>query len=377
MFPEGPPQWPPTDAEIREALESAWLDGSWGAYHGTHVERLEEELASLHAVKHAYCCSSGTLAVELALRGLRVGAGDEVLLSAYDFPGNFRAIEAIGAVPVLVDVAPGTWQLDLNRLSELKGTSAKAIVVSHLHGCLAPLPEICEWAGEGGIPVVEDACQAHGATLRGRMAGAWGDVGVLSFGGSKLMTAGRGGALLTNDPTVHQRVKIHCEQGNHAYPLSQLQAAVLLPQLQALPERNQQRARAVTRLRRAVNEVAFLQSVETEGQFLSPSYYKIGWWYRPQAQASFDTDAFIAAAQAEGIAIGRGFMSFAQRSAKRCRKAGNMENARQAGEKAVLLHHPVLLSDDVMLDNLGKAVERIAHYLQQIYPEENAVCRLD
>src|SRR4051812_35317257 len=102
-----PPSWPPTDPEILAALRAAFADGSWGRYHGGHVERLEARLAEYHAVPHALTCASGTLAVEAALRAVGVGPGDEVILGAYDYESNFLSGHAIGAVPVLVDVLPG------------------------------------------------------------------------------------------------------------------------------------------------------------------------------------------------------------------------------------------------------------------------------
>src|SRR5581483_10826587 len=96
--PAGPPDWPfPNDDDIRRALAAAYRDGSWGRYHGPHVERLEARLAESHQVDHALSCASGTSAVELALRALQVGAGDDVLLAAYDYGGNFLAVHALGA----------------------------------------------------------------------------------------------------------------------------------------------------------------------------------------------------------------------------------------------------------------------------------------
>ena len=180
--------------------------------------------------------------------GLRVSDGDEVILAGYDFPGNFRAVEAVGAVPVLVDIQRRTWCLDAAQLELAWSPRVRAILVSHLHGGLAAMPEIRAWADLRAVAVVEDACQVPGARIDGRLAGTWGDVGVLSFGGSKLLSAGRGGALLTDRSDVVQRIKIYSERGNQAYPLSELQAAVLLPQLESLAERNQQRLENAMRL---------------------------------------------------------------------------------------------------------------------------------
>src|SRR5262249_33508236 len=139
VLPEGPPTWPRPDESVRAALEAAYQDGSWGRYHGPHCERLQELLAEMHQVRNARLCSSGTIAVELALRGLKVGPGDEVILAAYDFPGNFRAIEAVGARPVLVDLAPDMWTLDLAQVAAAVSPQTKAILASHLHGSLADM----------------------------------------------------------------------------------------------------------------------------------------------------------------------------------------------------------------------------------------------
>src|SRR5438874_9151340 len=137
VMPEGPPSWPPPNEAVQAALEAAYADGSWGRYHGPHHLQLRELLAELCDSQHVWLCSSGTIAVELALRGLKVGQDDEVILAGYDFPGNFRAIEAIGARPVLVDLAERTWTIDVNQIDEAISPQTKAVIVSHLHGSLA------------------------------------------------------------------------------------------------------------------------------------------------------------------------------------------------------------------------------------------------
>ena len=208
--PEGPPGWPLPDAQIRDIVLAALEDGSWGQYHADFSTRLVDKLCAMHGVHHALTCCSGTFAVELALRGLRVRAGEEVILAGYDFPGNFRAVEAVGAFPVLVDIDPQTWCLDPARLAQAMSSKTRAIIVSHLHGGLADMKQITDIAHGHRLSVVEDACQAQGAQVQGRPAGAWGDVGVLSFGGSKLLTAGRGGAILTGDAAVYQLRKGFC-----------------------------------------------------------------------------------------------------------------------------------------------------------------------
>ena len=109
IFPDGPPTWPIADDDILFNLQSALADGSWGKYDDKWTESLVHSLSNLSGTEHVMLCSSGTIAVEVALRAVDVKAGDEVILAAYDFPGNFRAIEAIGARPVIVDVVAGGW----------------------------------------------------------------------------------------------------------------------------------------------------------------------------------------------------------------------------------------------------------------------------
>src|SRR5262245_15515526 len=243
--PGGPPDWPQPDDQVRRALAAAYADGSWGKYRGEHVERLEQELARYHGVPYARTCCSGTFAVELALRSLKVGSGDEVVLAAYDYGGNFRSVLAVGAHPVLVDVNRDNWNMAAELVAEAIGSQTRAVIVSHLHGGVSPIGEIVDKAHRHGVAVVEDAAQATGALIQGRRAGTWGDVATLSFRGSKLLTAGRGGCLLTASPEIDQRARVYCERGNNVFPLSELQGAVLLPQLAKLDERNSLRTERV------------------------------------------------------------------------------------------------------------------------------------
>src|SRR5581483_5346274 len=239
--PQGPPDWPGHDPDVLEILQQACRDGSWGKYHAGHTEALAECLRAYHGSAHVLLCGSGTFAVELGLRALRVGPGDEVILAAYDYPGNFLTIHALGAHPVLVDLDPGNWNLSADRLAGAFTSRTRALLVSHLHGGLVEMAAVTALARARGVPVLEDAAQAPGAVVQGRPAGTWGDIGTLSFGGSKLLTAGRGGALLTPHPEVAQRARTHLLRGNLTCPLSELQAAVLLPQMRRLDERNRQR----------------------------------------------------------------------------------------------------------------------------------------
>ena len=354
VFPKGPPAWPRADENVREALLRLYDSGAWGKYHGRSCPQLAARLAQMHEGAHVHLCSSGTVAVELALRALPVSAGDEVILAGYDFAGNFRGIEAVGATPVLVDIDPHTWCLDASQLEAARSAKTRAVLVSHLHGGLADMQQIRAWADEQQIGIVEDACQSPGAFVQKRIAGTWGDVGVLSFGGSKLLTAGRGGALLTRDEPISQRIKIQAERGNDAYPLSELQAAVLLPQLDEFDARTARQRENVARLLGLLAESSALRPLINSRPDDRPVYYKAAWPYEGPAR-----ETVLAAVQAGGAAREAGFRGFFKRSSRRCRKAGDLRHAADACERTVVLHHPILLESPETISRIATALTKV------------------
>lgn len=353
---EGPFEWPLPDDEVQAALEAAFRDGSWGKYRGPNCEKLVGDLQAKFASEYALPCSSGTIGVELALRGCGVEAGDEVVLAGYDFAGNFRAIEAIGARPVLVDVGLQSWSLDAGALADVQRDKVKAVVVSHLHGGLADMRAIGAIAQERGWMVVEDACQQPGARLAGKPVGSWGDVGVLSFGGSKLLTSGRGGAVLTSNAQIQQRMKVYAERGNLAFPLSELQAAVLLPQLEKLEGRNRRRAENVEVVLQATGDLeGRLRSLrQTEGA--EPAYYKLPWSVVGAESDSQVRDRLLAKLQTAGVPVDFGFRGFTLRSERRCEKVGSLENSSRLSQSTILLHHPVLLKEKNTAQQVGQVL---------------------
>jgi dTDP-4-amino-4,6-dideoxygalactose transaminase len=358
IFSDGPPNWPPFDEDVRAAVEAALADGTWGRYEGGNVARLSSALAEMHGVEFSIPCCSGTFAVDLALRALKVGTGDEVVLAGYDFSGNFRAVEAVGARPVLVDIEPATWCLDAESLEGAISGSVRAVIVSHLHGGLADMQAITEICRRQSICVVEDACQSPGAMVQGRIAGTWGDVGVLSFGGSKLLTAGRGGAILTAQAEIAQRAKVFCNRGNHAYPLSELQAAVLLPQLAKLSERNAVRYQMAERLRTVTRELAAVTPVQFDARGRA-SFYKFGWLYHAEKNGNRARAEIISALQAEGVAIDAGFRGFTLRSSARCRQPVPLPHSTAAAAQTLVLHHPILLEPVAELEKLATAMKKV------------------
>jgi dTDP-4-amino-4,6-dideoxygalactose transaminase len=364
--PAGPPDWPPPDDQVLAALQAAYRDGSWGKYHGVYVRRLERALASYHQVDFALTCGSGTFAVELALRALKVGLGDEVILAGYDYGGNFLSVHTVGALPVLVDLDPANWNLDPARLAVAVRPATRAIVVSHLHGGVVPMRAVMEVAAAHGLRVVEDAAQAPGAVVQGQKAGTWGDVGVLSFGGSKLLTAGRGGAILTRHADVEQRARLVLHRGNTICPLSELQAAVLLPQLEQLDGRNARRAANVRILTERFREYPGVRLFSNRIADDQPGYYKLGLQF-DEAEFGLARERFLAAVRAEGVAVDAGFRALhVGRSPQRFRGAGPLTEAERADRGAVVLHHPILLGTAADVADVAEAVMKVRAHAEQL-----------
>jgi len=364
---DGPPGWPPDDPAVKEALRKAVSDGSWGAYHGPHCAALIEQMRSDLGCENVVLCASGTVAVELALRGLKIGDGDEVILAAYEFKGNFQNVLCLGARPVLIDIDPHSWNLNPSQIEAAIGPRTRAIIATHLHGGVVPMPAVMEIAAAAGLAVIEDACQMPGAVIAGRPAGLWGDVGVQSFGGSKLLCAGRGGALFTNRAEIVQRARLYSHRGNEAYPLSELQAAVLVPQWNQLGERNRKRTENVHRLCKMLADLPGLVPLSSSIPQTTPGYYKLGFQYDPQAFDGLSRDQFAEAMRAEGIAVDPGFRSLHTiHSQRRFRQVGDLSVATRADERVLTLHHPVLLGEPDQIEQIVTAIEKVRRHASQI-----------
>ncbi len=373
-FPEGPPGWPFQDDNIQKWLNKAYYDRSWGKYHGKYCNELINLISEYQESKHVMLCSSGTAAVELALRGLKVGKEDEVIIAAYDFDGNYRNIKHLEATTVLVDVSPNNWNMDLDPLNEVICSRTKAILVSHLHGGFVPMKVLMKIAQEKGIPVIEDACQMPGAQIQGKKAGSWGDIGVISFGGSKTLTAGRGGALFTNNEEITQRTRLTQNRGNEAYPLSELQAAVVIPQLENLDKNHSRRAKNVQFIKKELETFSGLipfkngDNNSNHEKHSQPGYYKLGFQYNPSQFSGIERSVFCQAMQSEGIAMHEGFRSFhCIHSSRRFKKHGELTQATLADQNCIILHHPILLKSETEIRKIVQAVSKIQQHSKQIY----------
>ena len=239
--------------ELREVFDRV-LDNSTFVL-GPEVQRFEQEFAAYVGTAHCVALNTGTAAIHLALAALNVGLGDEVITVPHTFIATAEAITAVGARPVFVDIDPVSFTMDPALLEAAISNKTRAIIPVDLYGQVADMDPILEIANHHGIPVIEDACQAHGAEYRGRKAGAFGIAGCFSFyPGKNLGACGEGGAVTTNDADLAQRIRLWRDHGSskryeHIFPglnmrMEGLQGGVLSVKLRYLDSWNEQRRQA-------------------------------------------------------------------------------------------------------------------------------------
>lgn len=176
-------------------------------YTGTYNKEFESMLASMYNVNYAIGVNSGTSALLVALAGIGIGAGDEVIVPALTFAAPAFAVEQIGAKPVFADCDPHTWNISTQTIEKLITRKTKAIIVVHLYGLPANMPEIMDLAHAYGLKVIEDCAEAFLAGIRRDLVGTFGDMGVFSFQKNKHLTAGSGGAVVTNNEEHARRAR--------------------------------------------------------------------------------------------------------------------------------------------------------------------------
>ncbi len=215
----------PPDMSDREraALISAF-DSNWIAPLGPEVDAFERELALRVGLRDAAALSSGTAALHLALVLLEVGAGDEVWTATLTFASTANAIRYVGATPVFIDSERESWNLNPELLEEAlrdaasKGALPKALIVVDLYGQCANYDAILDLCRQYGVPIIEDAAEALGATYRDEPAGSFGAIGVLSFNGNKIITTSGGGALVSDNGALVERARHLASQARQPVP---------------------------------------------------------------------------------------------------------------------------------------------------------------
>ena len=255
-------------ALLKEAIASGHLTST----RGTMVPRLEEEFAKVFGVDRAIALASGSAAVHTAVAAVDPEPGDEVITTPITDMGAITAILLQGAIPIFADVDPVSLNVTAETIRPRITKNTKAIIVTHLFGNPCDMDPILALAKEHGIPVIEDAAQAFMATYKGKLCGTIGDIGCFSFQQSKHMTSGEGGIVVSNNPDYARRMFLFVNKAwgygdsnpDHYflapnYRMTELQGAVLVPQLAKLPGVVERRNRTATRLS---NAIASLSQIE-------------------------------------------------------------------------------------------------------------------
>ena len=187
---------------VTDAVRSGWVSS-----RGKYIDRFEESFAAYCGTQYALTTSSGTTALHLALLGYDIGPGDEVIIPDISFISTANAVTYTGATPVFVDIDADTLCIDIEAVRTAITSNTKAIIAVHLYGHPANMPALKAIADTRKIPIIEDAAEAHGASIHGKRTGALGNSAIFSFYGNKIVTCGEGGMVTTNNTELYNRIK--------------------------------------------------------------------------------------------------------------------------------------------------------------------------
>jgi perosamine synthetase len=229
---------------VTDAVTNAWY-GNANMYHA----RFEDAFRAYVDRKHAMALPSCTAAIHLALLALGVGEGDEVIIPDCTWIASAAPITYVGATPVFVDIDPATWCIRSDALAAAIGPRTKAVILVDLYGSMPDMTSVLAVAREHGLAVIEDSAEAIGSEYGGRRAGGFGDISVFSFHGSKTLTTGEGGMLVTDRSDLFERIQFLRDHGRQSgdvqffntevaykYKMSSMQAALGLAQLERMGE---------------------------------------------------------------------------------------------------------------------------------------------
>lgn len=314
------PSWPPTDDALVDAVADVVRSGVWGDVGGAQKLAFERRFAEHQQARHATGVCNGTIALQLALAALGVRRGDEVIVPAYTFLATATAVLTVNALPVFVDIDPETTNIDPAVVEAAITPRTRAIIPVHFGGQPADLDRLTEIARRHDVALVEDCAHAHGAIWKGRPVGAIGDVGCWSFQQSKNLTSGEGGAVTTNSAELAELLWSlhHCGRtrggvwydhttlgGN--YRITDLQAALLLGQLDRLNEQLDRRERSAAILDRGLAAIPGVRPLIRDPRCTRHAYHIHQFRYDEAEMGGLPRDRFIAAMAAEGIPLSGGY----------------------------------------------------------------------
>lgn len=388
------PKWPLLRDNQLEALNSAWESQIWGI-RSPHIAEFERRFAEFQQAAHSLAVCNGTTALWIALKACGVRAGDEVIVPAYTFIATAVAVMMANAVPVFVDILPDTYNLDPAACEAAITPRTKAIIPVHIAGQSADLESVMALAGRHHLAVIEDAAQAHGAEWEGRRVGAIGNIGTFSFQSSKNMSAGEGGALLTDDKDLWNRCFSYHNCGRvpdgawyeHRVLGANLRmtawsAAILTAQLATLEQDMQHRDRNSAYLDQRLLEIPGIRPLIVHPKVTRHAHHLYIFRYDGEEFNGLPREKFLEALQAEGIPAYKGYsplyreqlfvvdpreypwlegIDYQSLSLPVCEKACN--------EEAVWLAQSVLMGTESDMEDVVHAIAKIRQNLDELIGE--------
>jgi dTDP-4-amino-4,6-dideoxygalactose transaminase len=308
------PVWPHYDNNEQLVLHEVLQGRVWWRTPGTKTLAFERDFAKFHGARHGIAVTNGTAALEVAMAGLGINAGDEVIVPDFTFVATASAVLFANALPVLVDVDPETYCIDPDLVEAAITPRTKAIIAVHMGGHPADLDRLSKIAKRHRLALVEDSAHAHATEWRGQRVGTFGVAGTFSFQASKLMTAGEGGMIISNNDkfevqarSVHDCGRMpgkwfysHYIYGSN-YRLSEWQGAILQVQLSRLDEQTKRRHRNARVLDRLLRDIPGITPQKLDERCTRNGQYAYIFHVNKKDFAGLSTARFIEAMNAEGI----------------------------------------------------------------------------
>jgi L-glutamine:2-deoxy-scyllo-inosose/3-amino-2,3-dideoxy-scyllo-inosose aminotransferase len=389
------PAWPPVTERAVELVTDVVRSGQW-SFDGPREWQFAQAYAAWSGARYCLPVANGTVALQLALESLGIGAYDEVLVPGLTWQATAAACIDVNAVPVLVDVDPETWCLDAARAEAAITPRTRAIMLVHLYGSMADVDAILDLAERKGLRVVEDCAHQHGSRWDGRSVGTLGSVGAFSLQQSKVLTSGEGGMVLTDDWTLCQLLYSlrNCgrpfgpgaptlQSGN--YRMTELQAALLLAQMETLPSQVELRDRNGRRVDGLLAGIPGVHPMKRHPKVTTQSCYCYSFRYDPAAWDGIGVEAFRKALAAEtGLGVGGTYeplhhCSLYRPQTKPRHKLGDdywraidptrfslPVCERAFREESVVIHHPFLLADAADVSSVAAAVAKIREHREEL-----------
>lgn len=296
------PQYLASDlARLQQVIESR----HWGGYPmpSRYVAEFAERFAAMHDAKYGLCVANGTIAIIAALQAAGVGFGDEVIVPAYTWDGTATAVLFVGGVPIFADVDPDTYCLSVEATRAAITPRTRAILPVHLAMRFTNMDGLLALAKQHKLKVIEDCAHAHGGQYQGRHvkggAGSMGDLGCFSLQESKLMTAGEGGIVITSDLKMFEHVQsqVNCGRASSTdqfqqrvlgsnYRMTDLQAALLIGQLDMWPELRAKRHKAAERLTGLLSALQSVRPLPDQETIVRSAIYHYVFKYTPPRRVS-------------------------------------------------------------------------------------------